>query len=106
MTMIERVARAIHGEDYKGLDPDYADIAWDDHQHSYRLQARAAIEAMREPTEGMLDDADEPFHDEWKRQRESNVKAGRDKNAGFGSGPFSSRIWQAMITAALSEGEG
>lgn len=99
--MIEKVARAILNAHAGDIPVHDADLQW-----SWWIEeARAAIEAMREPTEGMLDDADEPFHDEWKRQRESNVKAGRDKNAGFGSGPFSSRIWQAMITAALSEGD-
>ena len=52
------------------------------------------------PTEEMLDEADQPFHDEWRAQREQNAKAGRDPNACFGSGPFSDAIYRAMLAAA------
>lgn len=45
-SMIERVARAIYEAD------PAKDADWD-----YRIEARAAIEAMREPTDAMVDAA-------------------------------------------------
>lgn len=51
MDMIEKVARAICAT----IEPDFSDVAhidatWDE----YIPEARAAIEAMREPTEDMI----------------------------------------------------
>ena len=69
-TMIEQVARALLVADRSAITPDY-----------YQRMARAAIEAMREPTEAMLD-AGVNF-------RERNART--------------EQIWQAMIDAALSE---
>jgi hypothetical protein len=50
--MIEKVARAIAANNKRGLSPDApeVDAVW----HSYCGQARAAIEAMREPSRRML----------------------------------------------------
>jgi hypothetical protein len=67
--MIERVARAIGRAE---LLPDDADRHW----KRFEIHARAAIEAMREPTEAMLKAA--PF-----------------------SHPLTN--WQAMIDAATQE---
>jgi len=69
-SMIERVARALLVADRSAITPDY-----------YQRMARAAIEAMREPTEAMLD-AGVNF-------RERNART--------------EQIWQAMIDAALKE---
>ena len=69
-TMIEQVARALLVADRSAITPDY-----------YQRMARAAIEAMREPTEAMLD-AGVNF-------RERNART--------------EQIWQAMIDAALKE---
>ena len=69
-TTIERVARALLVADRSAITPDY-----------YQRMARAAIEAMREPTEAMLD-AGVNF-------RERNART--------------EQIWQAMIDAALKE---
>lgn len=71
MPMIERVARALAES-----DPEY-DPVWD-----YRPQARAAIEAMREPTEDM-------------------------KSAGhFWAGEDCGPCFSSMIDAALEEDSG
>lgn len=86
--MIERVARAIalaslDPETREAVDPDRWEVA-----DSYHDLARAAIEAMREPTENMLDfgacyeDQDHDIFDE---------------------GDISRDVWRAMIDAALSE---
>lgn len=55
MTMIERVARALLAVDYPddvGGEMEY--LWWDRHGETYLRYARAAIEAMREPTEAMI----------------------------------------------------
>jgi hypothetical protein len=76
--MIERVARVLH------LRSDHAPT-WDDlgdyWQAEYMLDARAVIEAMREPTETML--ADSVYF--------------------TGDPVVSERSWQAMIDAAVGE---
>lgn len=71
MTMIERVARAISKS---RVDDDY-------HWREYRQEARAAIEAMREPSL-MMQSAALPYV---MRQHQT-----RD-------------VWRSMIDAALSE---
>ncbi len=78
--MIERVARAIF---FRGGEQD--DMQWK-HGQSYLRdiaieQARAAIEAMREPTRDML-------------------------SAGAFAGPFTADRWRAMIDAILSPTRG
>lgn len=52
----------------------------------------------REPTEEMLEAADAPFHEEWRRQRERALRL-HGKEA-YGSGPFSEAIYRAMINAS------
>jgi hypothetical protein len=69
LTKVEEVARAIAG-------------AADLHHPDYDAMARAAIKAMREPTQEMAGAPDDIF-----------LVEARD-------------IWRAMIDAALSEGEG
>lgn len=63
MTMIERVARAIAQADttVNGQfdDTEMGDIFWGEWKHLYIPMARAAIEAMREPTDAMVDAMDE-----------------------------------------------
>jgi len=51
-SMIERVAKAIQGElpEFTGVTPEYL-------QALYKNAAEAAIEAMREPTDLMIDSA-------------------------------------------------
>jgi hypothetical protein len=84
--MIERVAKAIWGEDNDDecrLAANYASVTFDEiwsspHDYPYirpRLEARAraAIKAMREPTNTMLDRAD--YDDiEWKANIDAALK--------------------------------
>jgi len=82
MDMIERVARALwDSPDYIGLcsDERRRDGSWHDCIHL----ARAAIAAMREPTEKMID-------------------AGSKEQRNILSKPIEG-IWTAMIDAALTE---
>jgi hypothetical protein len=78
MTMIERVARAIQAE----AGWDNIDVG-DRLRADYLAFARAAIEAMREPTEAMI------------------------KEGAYGSGEDSAGVacgaWKAMIDIALDE---
>lgn len=76
--MIERVARAICKAD--GQDPDHEGELTDEgtfQWQSYVTDARAAIEAMREPTKAMI------------------AACYPDEDAGL--------IWRDMIDAALKE---
>lgn len=86
MTMIERVARAISNS-----DPANAEDGWDDNspavKDDYRKQARAAITAMREPTEDMLKATKYPPCDHHLDPRDGVVP----------------EQWEAMIDAALEE---
>jgi hypothetical protein len=74
--MVERVARALHAQYHgammAGGAAETAEVAWKradasgDHDQ-WRAEARAAIEAMREPTDAMIEaavtaDAAEPIH--------------------------------------------
>jgi hypothetical protein len=87
MTMIERVARAMT-EDFVNDQLDNIEINprryADDNWKSYASMARAAIEAMREPTDEMVDAG---------RIARMNVAGGYDGPSG----------WEAMIDAALKE---
>lgn len=78
-TMIERVARAqaevIFGKGCPLDDDDY-------------VRARAAIEAMREPTDAMVD---------------AGFDAGDDTVQGYSENADPQDTWQAMIDAALNE---
>jgi hypothetical protein len=79
--MRERVARAIHQERYGGQIP------WGrfpDAEEECRQEARAAIEAMREPTEAMM----------------AAVDCGGEK-ADWLAGKAWKAGWQAMLDEAL-----
>jgi hypothetical protein len=73
--LVKRVARAIA----KAANPMPWDMLDEDAVRSYHLQARAAIAAMREPTEAMIEAVPDVM--------------------------TASEAWQAMIDAALSPGE-
>ncbi len=75
--LVERVARAMFV--VESDDPDDPGV-WEYAAENYRALARAAIEAMREPTEAMID--------------AGAIYA--DCNGAHGA-------WQAMIDAALKE---
>lgn len=92
MTMIERIARTLagadvgvfdHPETYTPEDPAEA-------QEYYRDQARAVLQAIREPSAEMVEAA-------------GNQDLGLPRNDGF-IGPVAASIaWHSMIDAALSE---
>ncbi len=82
-SMIERVAKAIEGANITSSDGSHSmkfSTPWEI-ADNYRRIARAAIEAMREPTEKMVDTGNECC-DYFKHARQT---------------------WGAMIDAALSE---
>lgn len=101
--MVERIAKAMHDAsvaEFKAfvakegrLDLLVAKVwqfttrSWDETteitRESERVKARAAIEAMREPTEGMVDAG-------WKRGL-----------LGWGEGEECEPVWKAMIDEAL-----
>ena len=78
--MVERVAMAIMRDDFEGHD--FWDRQAPDVQNQYLTNARAAIAAMREPTESM-------------------VVAGEDHIGGDLIDGDSAWVWQAMVDEAL-----
>jgi hypothetical protein len=86
MTMIERVARALHSrvDDRLWTDPRVAMLERDE----WRDLARAAIEAMREPTEAMVD-----------RFVSRALCVSVHGDGGWSA--YAREQWQAMIDAAL-----
>ena len=95
MDMIAKVARAVATADWRAEIEEWAeperwlvaadayDLTNNNGRFRYDLIARAAIEAMREPTETMLKAGDLP---------------GWDDSVSIG---LSGEVWQAMIDAAL-----
>lgn len=88
MNMIERLAIALY-EDYEGTNR-YQLIGEDDEtQRMYRSYARAAIKAMRKPTERMIAIGD-------------NTPTGHSWGDGAEYAACEP-LWEAMIDAALEE---
>lgn len=92
-SMVERVARAIAERQFLDADPEAdvtgrVDMAW----RAFVPHARAAIEAMHEPTPEMADAGWETFP--FSPGSETHAMAG-------GASP--TKAWGAMIDAALSE---
>lgn len=83
MSMVERVARAINVLTMSWSDDDEMVVRA---QNKVREQARAAIEAMREPTDEMVD-------------------AGYHRAKPYLGTETMAQAYRAMITAALGEGE-
>jgi hypothetical protein len=85
MDMVERVARGMYeAEPDAHRFPDWDKLTADDElRRRFLRQARAAIEAMREPTEAML-------------------RSGTDHDAEGGGTGNPLAIYTAMIDAALS----
>ena len=81
--MVERVARAIYAVD--------GGKGWHLHEKFYVASARAAIEAMREPTEAMV------------ASGESAASFGIGKPKDEAAIP---RVWRWMIDASLSNSKG
>lgn len=92
--MVERVAIAIFVSWYEGSDCEpvsfYTDCD-DVLANDYRRIARAAIQAMREPTEGMMEEADYIVP----------IARGTESYRFF---PVPEKIYRAMIDAALIGG--
>lgn len=86
-TMVEQVARALLAVDYKDQigEGDWLDMEWESKSHAYIAQARAAIEAMREPSEGVLD-----------ALSEAATLEGGPSHAGMA-------VWETGIDAILNE---
>jgi len=77
--MVEKVARALHALEWRGVkEPP----AWGEDREYWLANARAAIEAMREPTQGQVIAA----------EREHGLLGGLQFEAG----------WRTMIDAALT----
>lgn len=99
--MVERAARAMAWEaiieslELSGVmafNPEWTEKQVDEDWPMYRRHARAAIAAMREPTEEMIDDGD----DEFPQFEEAMYRF-----------EYLRKAWQAMIDAALPpQGEG
>jgi hypothetical protein len=85
--MIERVARAIWSADRNvgGYGWEWLDESW---RAGYYAQARSAIEAMREPTEEMIERGDDHAKG-WF----ASISVTYD----------SEEVWHAMIDAALGK---
>ena len=99
VTMIDRVARAIFRA---GFHPDDSDETveqcwtdWKEDQKPSFARARAAIEAMREPT---LEMCNAGKSQEWHKRLSNGTTI---PVPGFDTGPLS--VWRRMIDAALSE---
>jgi hypothetical protein len=88
MTMIERVARAMAERSNGG---DFSDGRWyaEEHRKLWRERARAAIEALREPTESMVAAVD--------AAEEKVCCLAAYERLGF------ENAWPAAIDAALAE---
>lgn len=99
-TMIERVARAIAGADPEQQgqidDSEMGEYFWEKYREHYLPLARAAIEAMREPTPDMISAG---------IKREVAWEYGERGDWDDESGPHvpSHAAYQSMIDAALNE---
>ncbi len=101
--MIERVARAIGAADLEQggqiNDSEMGDYFFEKYQHLYIPMARAAIEAMREPTKAQLEAAEDIVvgYDDF---------ACGDGNIYLGITGYpqkASEVWTALVDAALKE---
>lgn len=92
MTPIERAARALAGEEHDDIAFDPArDPFWRDRVR----EVRAVLTAIREPSEAMINAADvDGALDATYPDSEGSFATGGERLA-----------WQAMIDAALAEGE-
>lgn len=88
--MVERVAQAIALASNGGTWDDWYN---DEQREFHRKRARAAIEAMREPTEDM-----------WKAGLATGHVGGIGDNGGLEPNDFDpEEVWPAMIDAALAD---
>lgn len=103
-SMIDRVAKVISMKLYGGYPVGVtSDRVINARWEQTRGLAREVIEAMRDPTEGMEEAADDPVHQELKDQGQFSIE--KYGKLAFASYPFSTKVWKAMINAALKEHE-
>lgn len=99
--MIEKIARAICDAGRED-DPQF-DLMSAQVKESYRHEARAAIEAMREPSKAMVEAGDTALENvtdsDWDSGADGN---GHNSHEWIISGA-QTEIYQAMIDSALSE---
>lgn len=91
-TMIQRVARALY--ESKAIPGDDWATESEVHREFCRRQARVAIEAMREPTQAMLDAGADHMHEA--------IDFSPEPGEGI-DGYDVSPVWDAMIDAALTD---
>ena len=80
-TMVEKVARALHRAHYERGRHLYEDLLWDRlgkfEQEMWMFSARAAIEAMIEPTPAMIEAAQytaDPYIESWPVMIQASLK--------------------------------
>lgn len=108
--MIERVAKALLKARFYDYEPGayendlekFFKVVDPDHVEAAEYEARAAIEAMREPSKQMIAAGDE--------EKEACIDQGADSDADGNSYPYTyinsdlpARVFRAMIAAALPE---
>lgn len=54
-TMIERMARAIQAEVMRPTDGHLNTLDWEINNHTYKSLAKAALDALEQPTEAMIE---------------------------------------------------
>jgi hypothetical protein len=84
--MVERVARALFEEEWDDKSSEPWERAEEDERAAWRKSARAAIEAMREPTGVMI------AQGSWASDGRNEIGSTGAKNA-----------WRKMIDAALTD---
>lgn len=91
MTMIEKMARAIHEANYHPDDhgTDIVNEHWEFEQDKAFRRAKAALQALKEPSEGVA----------------KSAAVALFRRNGHVSGPALAEYYTAMIEAILTEGE-
>lgn len=89
-SMIENVAEAICNEAFEKLG---APKCYHLNKALYDDVAKAALEAMKEPTQRMIEDGSFALDPGWPHSRDASETANE----------FSVKTWQAMIQAAIDE---
>lgn len=107
-SMVERVARAIYASHPAEFEPDQFEAQCPQTQEACRAQARAAIAAMREPTDDVLIGCLEGgvAYSKGPTERIKAIAEGNEAIAimvACGDGRLYKAAWVAGIDAALSE---
>ena len=86
MNMIEKVARAMCADDSGPEGSTQFDFHWEEVGHCYMSNARAALNAMREPSDAMKEAFDRDFEEWFSEEIEDQY-----------------HLYKIMIDAALKE---